>query len=273
MNAACLKTLITYNPWTVSPATTLEEVATSFRRLGLHHVAVVDDQRQLVGMISETDLLQASQRQRATAVAGGSVDEAVGETLVGEVMSAQVLTVTPTARDREALGLLIKHQVHALAVVDDGRLVGMITSRDFIREFSYGETADSREPVSSRLKPVVESLEPEATLDEALLSMQESGVSCLAVAKGGCPLGIVSQRDIVRTRCAAAERPADAPPTRVLTIARAATALKPGQRLCEAAAAIVELDLPAITVVNQANRLLGIITEDDILRVMYDGAA
>jgi CBS domain-containing protein len=36
---------------------------------------------------------------------------------------------------------------------------------------------------------------------------------------------------------------------------------------------MVEQSLPAVTIVNQASRLLGIVTEDDILQVMYDGSA
>jgi CBS domain-containing protein len=43
--------------------------------------------------------------------------------------------------------------------------------------------------------------------------------------------------------------------------------------LCEAAAAMVEHGLPAVTVVNQSNRHLGLITEDDLLGVLYDAEA
>ena len=38
-----------------------------------------------------------------------------------------------------------------LPVVDSGRLVGVISSRDFLREFSYGEMPGSREPIASLL--------------------------------------------------------------------------------------------------------------------------
>ena len=41
----------------------------------------------------------------------------------------------------------------------------------------------------------------------------------------------------------------------------------------EAAAAMVEHGLPAVAVSNQSNRLLGLITEDDLLRVLYDAQA
>ena len=59
----------------------------------------------------------------------------------------------------------------------------------------------------------------------------------------------------------------------VARIVRSSPAIRPGQRLCEAAAAMVEHGLPAVTVVNQSNRHLGVVTEDDILQVMYDAVA
>jgi CBS domain-containing protein len=59
----------------------------------------------------------------------------------------------------------------------------------------------------------------------------------------------------------------------VIRVIRESPAIRPGQRLCEAASAMIAGDLPAVTIINQANRLLGLVTEDDILRWMYDEAA
>jgi Mg/Co/Ni transporter MgtE len=51
-----------------------------------------------------------------------------------------------------------------------------------------------------------------------------------------------------------------------------ATPIRPGQRLFEAALVMVQESLPATIVINQANRLMGLVTEDDILRVLHDAA-
>jgi CBS domain-containing protein len=107
--------------------------------------------------------------------------------------------------------------------------------------------------------------------------MHESGVACLPVTQGDCPVGIVSQRDIVREKCRLDEQ-ADyhqemwLPPS-VARVIRNSPPIRTGQRLSEAAADMVEQELPAVTVVNQSNRLIGIITEDDLLRVLYDSQA
>jgi len=277
MSKITLGTLITYNPWSVRSETSLDEVAAQFESLGIHHVPVVDDDRLLVGMLSETDLLRARQQQRVVAVgAGGPEEVEIPPETAADVMSRQLVIAGPDDSPRQVLQVLLAHRIHALPVVESGCLVGMISSRDFLREFSYGELPCSREPVAKNLKEPPEPLEPETRLDEAYLAMQELGVNCLAVAQGGCPLGLVTLRDIVRARCVAMDEageellPTQLPP--VVRIMQRATPIRPGQRLFEAALVMVQEGLPAAIVINQANRLMGLVTEDDILRVLHDAA-
>lgn len=274
-----LGTLITFNPWTVGPTVLLDEVATRFAELSVHHVPVIDADRRVVGILSETDLLRARQTRRAV-LAGNGLSDTDEAPLVfaRDVMSREVASVPPTADFADALGLLLERQIHALPVVEQGRLAGLICSRDFLREFSYGELDCTRSPVSRLLTgAALPPLSPDATADDALLAIHEAGVSCLAVAQGDCPLGVISQRDIVREKCRAEEQaefhpeiPAD---ETIRSLVRNSPPIRSGQRLCEAAAAMVEHLLPAVTIVNQSNRLLGLVTEDDLLHVMYDALA
>jgi CBS domain-containing protein len=271
MAKIALETLITFNPWSVDRQTPLEVVVRQFELLGCHHVAVVGEDRELVGILSETDVLRVRQRQAVLVGAGGDGEFAES---VGDAMTAEVISIGADLPPRDILQLLLSHRIHALPVVEQGRLVGMITSLDFIRELSYGELDCSREPVGKLLRPPPEPIEPATTLDRALLQMHEAGADCLVVAQGGCPLGLVTQRDIVRARCQA-ESEADVHgntvvlPT-VARIMRRTTPVRPGQRLFEAALAMVQDGAPAAVVMNQANRLVGVISEDDLLRVLCD---
>jgi CBS domain-containing protein len=279
MSGTNLGTLVTYNPWSIGPTVLLDEISARFDELRIHHVAVVDTERRLVGMVSETDLLRARQANRPVLVgAGGSDTGDAPQVFARDVMSREIVSISTTADFRTALNLLLKRQIHVLPVIEQNRLVGMISSRDFLREFSYGELPGSREPVSHLLKgKPQEPLAPDATLDEALLAMHDAGVACLAVAQGDCPVGVVSQRDIVREKCRLDDQSEFHSEMRVsnpiLQVTRNSPSIRSGQRLCEAAAAMVDHSLPAVTVVNQSNRLLGLITEDDLLGVLYDALA
>lgn len=277
MSGTSLGTLVTYNPWSIGPAALLDEITGRFEELHCHHVTVVDDERHVVGIVSETDLIRARQSHRLV-LAGG--DEAAESPAVfaRDAMSRDVLTIELSANFRDALHLLLERRIHALPVVQNESLIGIISSRDFLREFSYGELPGSREPVASLLtaRPL-ESLAPDMSLDDALIAMQEAGVSSLVVAQGNCPIGVVAQRDIVREKCRLEDQAEfHAEPrvsTPLLKVARNSPPIRSGQRLCEVAAAMVDHGLPAVTVVNQSNRLLGLITEDDLLRVLYDAFA
>jgi CBS domain-containing protein len=233
----------------------------------------------VIGMLSETDLLGASKTRRAALVGGGLSDtDDAPLVFARDVMSRDVVAIEPTADLAAALGLLLKRQIHALPVVEGDRLVGMVSSRDFVREFSYGELPGTCDLVASQLSDAPpEMIAHSATLDDALDVIDQNGVTCLAVMQGDCPIGVTSQRDIIRAKCKLdeqAEYHRECRPAGTIPLAtHASPAICNSQRLCEAAAAMIAYDLPAVIVVSPANRLVGLITEDDLLRVLYDALA
>ena len=74
MSGTNLGTLVTYNPWSIGPTSLLEEIAARFEELRIHHVAVLDSERQVIGIVSETDLLRARQANRTVLVGAGASD-------------------------------------------------------------------------------------------------------------------------------------------------------------------------------------------------------
>jgi CBS domain-containing membrane protein len=99
---------------------------------GVHHLPVVSGDA-LKGIISWSDLLRISFGD-----AFGADERAVDATLdhtftLEQVMSADVITVTPQTTVHEAAEILCKGDFHCLPVVDDGKLVGMVTSSDLLK--------------------------------------------------------------------------------------------------------------------------------------------
>ena len=91
---------------------------------GLHHVPVLDERDQLVGIVAERDLLLAATHHL----------QAVVE--VGEVMHRGVVTAMRDMPIAEAAALMVDHRIGGLPVVDDGqRVVGVITESDIFRAF------------------------------------------------------------------------------------------------------------------------------------------
>lgn len=99
---------------------------------GVHHLPVVSGD-ELKGIISWSDLLRISFGD-----AFGADERAVDATLdhtftLEQVMSADVITVTPQTTVHEAAEILCKGDFHCLPVVDDGKLVGIVTSSDLLK--------------------------------------------------------------------------------------------------------------------------------------------
>lgn len=117
------------------------DLADQLMRLGrIRHMPVLDKGR-LVGIVSNRDLLAASltrvldfeEKQRRTFLR--SVE-------VREVMTAQVISVTPDTPVSEAARLMLLHKIGCLPVVDaDQKLRGLLTETDLIRAAYLTEEA------------------------------------------------------------------------------------------------------------------------------------
>lgn len=270
-----LATLITFNPWAVSSDATLDELVRMLQEMGFHHWPVVDADKRLLGIVSEVDIVRAvEQRQDVQlSVPSGGGHEADWEVCQAhEIMSRLVVTIERGDTPREALRRLLEHRIHSLPVVEKDRLVGMVTSTDFLRELSYGDVPLCDEPVRDHLLECGEPLDVTATLEEAGAAFLLADVDYLVVAQGEIPLGVVSARDVRKARCRRSAREllgeeATGGPITLAQLVADAPTLLPGQRLAAAAALLFERRLQAVAVVNHANRLLGIISVDELMRL------
>lgn len=164
MLAPSLGTFVTYNPRSIAPETLVREALALMDDLKVHHLPVVDDYQQVVGIVSHRDL--ASYRQA----------QSVGDSTVSRVMARRVFTVDQSASPRTALQAILDYGFHSVPVLDDGQLVGMMTSTDFLRELSYGELGVGADRVADHMVslPNEELLISAATETDALI--EESSV-------------------------------------------------------------------------------------------------
>lgn len=86
--------------------------------------AFVMSGERLVGIFSERDYT------RKVILKGRSSDT----TRVKEIMTANVVCVTPNARTRECMALMTERNIRHLPVVDEGRVVAMISIRDIVSD-------------------------------------------------------------------------------------------------------------------------------------------
>lgn len=129
------------NPISIGPDADLHAAA---RLLGENKVSglpVVDDERRVVGLISEADVLSMTGIHRTHTfrdvvrhVLGEPVPRRRQGTRVGDFMTSPAITITPDADIRDAARMLDEKRVKRLPVVDDDhRLVGVISRADIVK--------------------------------------------------------------------------------------------------------------------------------------------
>jgi CBS domain-containing protein len=95
----------------------------------IRHLPVVDDQRRLVGIVSQRDLFRAGLGSLFTA-SGFKDHPESAEISLRELMTPDVVSVHPDASLLTAVRLMLDQRIGCLPVVEDDALVGILSERD-----------------------------------------------------------------------------------------------------------------------------------------------
>jgi acetoin utilization protein AcuB len=143
------------DPRTVTPDQTLAEALQLTREHRIRHLPVVLKSGELTGIVSDRDIRLAM--PSPLAVADADRADFLERTSVAEVMTREVITVTPHDTVEDAAKLLYKHRIGALPVADgEGRLVGILSETDILHTFVQilgGAQPSSRLEIGLRDEP------------------------------------------------------------------------------------------------------------------------
>jgi CBS domain-containing protein len=113
-------------------------------------------------------------------------------------MTASVSSVSPSQSLADAAEVMKRKDVGSVPVVDEGRLVGIVTDRDIVTR----AVAEQRNPQAVRVEEIASQElvtvepEPEQDLDEALALMARHKVRRLPVLEEGRLVGMLAQADV-----------------------------------------------------------------------------
>ena len=131
----------------VTPTTTVDELARRFVETGVNAMPVVDDGGILLGVVTQTDLVEQDRPLHIPTVISifdwvlylesekdfrQEVERITART-VGEIYSHEVPTCTPETPVPEIAALMTEKKAHLIPVVQENKLVGVVARLDVIR--------------------------------------------------------------------------------------------------------------------------------------------
>jgi CBS domain-containing protein len=132
---------------TVEKTTTIRELAALITKHRIGSAPVVDDQGNLIGIVTESDLIEQDKSLHIPTVISlfdwviylesdkkfeKELKKVTGQT-VADIYTEQVETVTPTTPVNEVADLMSRKKIHTLPVVAGNKLVGIVSRIDLIK--------------------------------------------------------------------------------------------------------------------------------------------
>ena len=129
---------------------------------------------------------------------------------IAEIMKRRVATVEMDDTLEMVRDLFQAAPFHHLLVVEEGRLVGLLTDKDLYKALSpylesQGENQRDRDTLQRRVHQVMTrepvTISPELSISQGCELLLSRGISCLPVLEMGQLVGIVTWRDLLAARC------------------------------------------------------------------------
>jgi CBS domain-containing membrane protein len=131
MSATVVSDLMSEEVHTVHPDDNLRVLADLFDRYDVRHVPVVDEEGDVVGLVSDRDLLRNVLTDQADVPLSVRQSSMEG-TLVESIMTTEVVTLEANASVSRAARVLLEHKFGCVPVTEGSRLVGIVTQSDFL---------------------------------------------------------------------------------------------------------------------------------------------
>jgi acetoin utilization protein AcuB len=125
---------MTKHPLTISQDESLSRAHRYMQDQKVRHLPVVDKEGEMVGLVTEDDLLKA-EPSGVTLLSVWEIHSLLDRVKVKDVMVREVITTTEDMPIEEAAHLMLEHKIGCLPVLREGTLVGIITESDIFRTF------------------------------------------------------------------------------------------------------------------------------------------
>lgn len=186
INKTKIRQIISRQVISVAPETPLDEAVAIMAGSRISCLVVTEKKRPL-GIFTERDLVRLANQ-------GVMLDSRP----IRELMTSPVVTIPGSLSIYEAYSLMLTNRIRHHVVVDHGgRLLGLMTQSDLIDHLGQEYFIEMRK-IEQVMTAGVVTVAGNLPINDALAAMAGPGISCVVVEEERRPLGILTERDVVR---------------------------------------------------------------------------
>jgi len=131
MKKVLVRDWMTKDPIAIPPTTPLPQVYQLMRKHNIRRLPIVVDEKP-VGIVTLGDVREA-RPSGATSLSIYEINYLLSSLEIGDIMTENPFTVTPDDSLHDAAKIMLENKIGGLPVVEDGKLVGIITESDIFR--------------------------------------------------------------------------------------------------------------------------------------------
>jgi diguanylate cyclase (GGDEF)-like protein/PAS domain S-box-containing protein len=245
--------IATHNVVCLLPDDRIGEAARIMAEKRISSIVVTDVDGHSLGIVTENNMLHAMQSRCPT------------DTLLKAVMSCPVITVPMTITCLDAYQVCMRDGIRHLVIIsEDRKLFGVVSETDFRRLINLSVLAGRRQ-VASVMSRSVFIQSPETSLREALDLMESRQDTCVVAVEAERPVGIITERDIVRLYSGNQER-TNIPIREVMSSPVLTISLE--SSINDAAEQMLANKVRHMVVVDYEGRMAGLLSEHDLTQTM-----
>jgi len=153
-----IRDIMTTNLVTVKKETSVTTVQEIFKKYNFHHLPVLDASNRLVGIISREDYFKLYNNLAKNTTGRTWTKKEVGCLKAQNIMSEYPMTLDPDDAIGLAGDIFLANKYHALPIVEDEKLLGIITVHDLLA-YSFGQAKEPMEENEFKDNGTLESFE------------------------------------------------------------------------------------------------------------------
>ena len=238
------------------------KVRATLRSRGLRVLPVTDQDKRLIGMVSRNDLM--------------AITSSISPIRAKGIMSTPSVVATTEMEVLHAAREMIRLDQWYSPVVkssQDYAYLGVLGLEDLMRTFLKRESTKLSKPLSEIMSTELVTCSPDDEVDNVWRLMQNHSLAGLPVVKRGRLVGILTQKDLLDSGAIfpafESKKGRFKASSKILSVMRTSViALKPSSPLREAAELMLEKNIGRIPIVDEKERLVGIVDREDILKAL-----